>query len=201
MFPDSNCRENLRPAPYPHQKVVRLFQSREFGRERKRPSGGYQSPKGRIFHSQIRAGIPAPRCSRRESPINRTRHYPAGANGVKAILARLTGDTPNIAAPAARPAEPPEVFPSGGVPSCRGADGEFFLLLGGEVSYNYSYALCDLSPALILASAHKRPGAAGAGPWRLCAATRVAGCPVADGERRGFLFAGRPEEGPRDARA
>jgi len=48
------------------------------------------SPKGRGLRRQTGPGIPAPRCSRRETPINRAGDYPAGKNGVKAILPPLT---------------------------------------------------------------------------------------------------------------
>jgi len=40
--------------------------------------------------NQTGPGTPAPRCSRRESPINRGSRYLGGGNGVKAILALLT---------------------------------------------------------------------------------------------------------------
>ncbi len=53
--------------------------------------GGVLSPKGRDFPRPTSSGIPAPRCSRRETPINRTRHDLAGRNGVKAILALIAG--------------------------------------------------------------------------------------------------------------
>jgi hypothetical protein len=44
-----------------------------------------------LLRRLARTGIPAPQCSRREPPINRARHYRAGANVVKVIPARLKG--------------------------------------------------------------------------------------------------------------
>ena len=54
------------------------------------PRGG-AVPKGPLLRRHTGPGIPAPRSSRREPPINWARHYPAAGNAVKAILAHLTG--------------------------------------------------------------------------------------------------------------
>ena len=48
------------------------------------------SPKGRILLNQLKSGIPAPRSSRRETPINRATRYLGGTRCVKAIPALLT---------------------------------------------------------------------------------------------------------------
>ena len=54
------------------------------------PRGG-AVPKGPLVRRRVPVGIPAPRFSRRETPFNQAGHYPAGGNGVKAILALFKG--------------------------------------------------------------------------------------------------------------
>ena len=58
--------------------------------------GGVLSPKGRVLRRQTGPGIPAPRFSRREPPINYAIRYLGATRCVKAILALVTRDTQNI---------------------------------------------------------------------------------------------------------
>ncbi len=61
--------------------------SRPLIRSRKKTAlGEVLSPKGRSVVSQFQLASLPPRFSRRETPINWARHYPAAGNAVKAIL-------------------------------------------------------------------------------------------------------------------
>ena len=64
--------------------LISLFVCHLLGQNENGPRGG-AVPKGPLFHKPVNAGIPAPLFSRRETPINWARHYPAGGKSVKAI--------------------------------------------------------------------------------------------------------------------